>query len=76
MHTGCVCVDFTDPAIVDAWVENINGGNTVNLLAEAEDEIVGYGSLSFRCPAQRAQWFGKHREPALAQTVVKREMQD
>jgi hypothetical protein len=36
---------------VDAWVENIKGGNTVSLSAEAENEIVGY-AIVHRKPAR------------------------
>lgn len=58
--------DITDPAIVDAWVENLKSGNTVSLLAEAEDEIVGYASVH-REPARWTRRVGEIRVNALPQ---------
>jgi L-amino acid N-acyltransferase YncA len=42
--------DITDPAVVDAWIEHLQSGNTVTLLALVEGEVVGFASV--------------HREPA------------
>ncbi len=56
--------DITDPAIVDAWVENLKSGNTVSLLAEADDEIVGYASVH-REPARWTRRVGEIRVNAL-----------
>jgi L-amino acid N-acyltransferase YncA len=37
--------DITDPAIVDAWIENVRKGTTITLLAELNGEMIGYASL-------------------------------
>jgi L-amino acid N-acyltransferase YncA len=37
--------DITDPAIVDAWIENIRTGTTITLLAELNGEMIAYASL-------------------------------
>lgn len=37
--------DITNPAVVDTWVENIDDGLTVTVLAEANGELAGYASL-------------------------------
>ncbi len=42
--------DLTDPAVVDGWIEHIQSGNTVTILALVEGEVVGFASV--------------HREPA------------
>ena len=42
--------DITDPVVVDSWIEHIQSGNTVTLLALVGDEVVGFASV--------------HREPA------------
>jgi L-amino acid N-acyltransferase YncA len=42
--------DITDPAVVAQWVQNLESGNTTTLIAEADEEVVGYASV--------------HREPA------------
>lgn len=42
--------DITDPAVVDAWLEHIQSGNTITILAVVEGEVVGFASV--------------HREPA------------
>jgi L-amino acid N-acyltransferase YncA len=42
--------DITNAAVVDDWIENIQRGNTVSLLALGGEEVAGYASV--------------HREPA------------
>jgi hypothetical protein len=37
--------DITQPAIVDEWLENIENGTTVTLLAEPDGTLEGYASL-------------------------------
>jgi RimJ/RimL family protein N-acetyltransferase len=37
--------DITDPLVIEAWLDNIDGGRTVTVVAERAGEIVGYGSL-------------------------------
>ena len=37
--------DITDPKVVDEWVQDIERGRTVTVLAEGEGELVGYASL-------------------------------
>jgi GNAT superfamily N-acetyltransferase len=37
--------DITDPKVVDEWVREIERGRTVTVLAEKDDELLGYGSL-------------------------------
>jgi RimJ/RimL family protein N-acetyltransferase len=37
--------DITKPEAVDDWVHNIETGQTVTVLVEDEDGIIGYGSL-------------------------------
>jgi RimJ/RimL family protein N-acetyltransferase len=37
--------DITDPAVVNMWSENIKKGNTVTLLAESGDRLIGYASV-------------------------------
>ena len=37
--------DITDPKVVDEWVREIEHGRTVSVLAEKDDELLGYGSL-------------------------------
>jgi L-amino acid N-acyltransferase YncA len=39
--------DITDPNVVAQWVQNIQAGRTVTVLAEAAGEIVGYASLHY-----------------------------
>lgn len=39
--------DITDPAVVAAWVENLEEGRTVTVLAEANGELAGYASLHY-----------------------------
>jgi L-amino acid N-acyltransferase YncA len=38
-------IDITDPAIIDAWVQNIAEGRTVTVLAEQDDTVAGYASI-------------------------------
>ncbi len=38
-------IDITDPKIVDEWVDNIEKGRTITIIAESGDEILGYASL-------------------------------
>lgn len=38
-------IDITEPKVVDDWVENIEKGRTITILAESEGTIVGYASL-------------------------------
>lgn len=37
--------DITDPAIIDAWVQNIEERRSVTVLAEQGDKIAGYASI-------------------------------
>jgi RimJ/RimL family protein N-acetyltransferase len=37
--------DITDPVVVDEWVRDIEAGRTVTVLAERDDELLGYCSL-------------------------------
>jgi L-amino acid N-acyltransferase YncA len=37
--------DITDPAIIDAWVQNIAEGRSVTVLAELDGNIAGYASI-------------------------------
>jgi L-amino acid N-acyltransferase YncA len=37
--------DITDPAVVDAWLANIEAGRTVTVIADRGREVAGYGSL-------------------------------
>ena len=38
-------IDICDPAVVATWVQNIEAGRTVTVLAEVGGEVVGYASL-------------------------------
>jgi RimJ/RimL family protein N-acetyltransferase len=38
-------IDITDPTIVDEWVDNIEKGRTITIIAEGGGEILGYASL-------------------------------
>lgn len=40
-------LDITDPAVVDRWVENLEEGRTISIIAEAKGEMVGYVSLHY-----------------------------
>jgi RimJ/RimL family protein N-acetyltransferase len=37
--------DITQPDVLDAWLDNIDAGRTVTVLADRGGQIVGYGSL-------------------------------
>ncbi len=37
--------DITNPAVIDSWLDNIDAGRTVTIVAERVGAIVGYGSL-------------------------------
>ena len=37
--------DITNPAVVDGWVRDLKAGLVQTVLAEADGELVGYGSL-------------------------------
>lgn len=39
--------DITDPKIVAQWIQNIAGGRTATVLAEASGEVAGYASLHY-----------------------------
>jgi L-amino acid N-acyltransferase YncA len=39
--------DITDPKIVAQWIQNIAGGRTATVLAEASGEMAGYASLHY-----------------------------
>jgi L-amino acid N-acyltransferase YncA len=47
-----VRVDITQPDVVREWMENIQRGRTITILAEENGEIVGYANLHF----SRANW--------------------
>lgn len=37
--------DITDPSVVDQWIDHIENGSTVTLLAEVDSELAGYASV-------------------------------
>jgi RimJ/RimL family protein N-acetyltransferase len=37
--------DITNPDVVDSWLDNIQAGRTITIVAERRGGIVGYGSL-------------------------------
>jgi GNAT superfamily N-acetyltransferase len=37
--------DITDPKVVDEWVRDVEAERTITVLADADGELVGYGSL-------------------------------
>jgi L-amino acid N-acyltransferase YncA len=39
--------DITDPDVVDGWLDNIDLGRTVTIIAERGGQVLGYGSLHF-----------------------------
>jgi L-amino acid N-acyltransferase YncA len=39
--------DITDPKIVAQWIQNIAGGRTATVLAEATGDVAGYASLHY-----------------------------
>jgi L-amino acid N-acyltransferase YncA len=43
--------DITDPKVVGQWVENLGAGRTVSVLAEANGDMAGYGSLHYNSVA-------------------------
>jgi L-amino acid N-acyltransferase YncA len=44
-HLLFLHTDITDPASVDEWINNIENGTTVTLLAEPDGTLEGYASL-------------------------------
>ncbi|MCC6793908.1 MAG: GNAT family N-acetyltransferase [Candidatus Hydrogenedentes bacterium] len=40
-------VDITRPVVVGQWIEHIEEGNTISVLACEGDSIIGYGTLHF-----------------------------
>ena len=38
-------IDITDPVVVRNWVERLEAGTTLTLIAEANGELAGYGNL-------------------------------
>ncbi|NUM55413.1 MAG: GNAT family N-acetyltransferase [Candidatus Hydrogenedentes bacterium] len=40
-------LDITRPEVIDHWIEHIEAGNTVTVLACENGKIVGYGTLHF-----------------------------
>jgi RimJ/RimL family protein N-acetyltransferase len=40
-------IDITDPAVIDGWLDNVDLGRTVTIVAERDGRILGYGSLHF-----------------------------
>ncbi len=40
-------LDITKPVVVEQWIEHIEEGNTVSVLACEGDTIIGYGTLHF-----------------------------
>ncbi|MGH7864677.1 MAG: GNAT family N-acetyltransferase, partial [Candidatus Binataceae bacterium] len=44
--------DITDATVIDGWIDNLKKGNTVTLLAEAENKIAGYASVH----REQARW--------------------
>lgn len=38
-------IDITEPKVIDEWVENIDKGRTITVIAEGGGEILGYASL-------------------------------
>lgn len=41
-------MDITDPEAIDQWVQTIESGRRVTVLAELNGEVIGYGSLNRR----------------------------
>ena len=39
--------DITDPEVVNSWVQNIETGRTVSVLAEQNGDLAGYASLHY-----------------------------
>ncbi len=44
--------DITDPVIVDQWVADVARGNSITVLAQAREHVVGYGTLHL----EQARW--------------------
>jgi L-amino acid N-acyltransferase YncA len=38
-------MDITDPAIIEAWAQNITEGRSVTVLAERDNSVAGYASI-------------------------------
>ena len=38
--------DITDPEVIDGWIQNVEIGRAVTVLAEGDGELVGYSSLN------------------------------
>jgi L-amino acid N-acyltransferase YncA len=38
--------DITDPEVIDGWIQNVEIGRSVTVLAESDGDLVGYGSLN------------------------------
>jgi RimJ/RimL family protein N-acetyltransferase len=47
--------DITNPKVVDEWVRDVEAARTITVLAEADGELVGYGSLW-----QDESFWGRH----------------
>jgi L-amino acid N-acyltransferase YncA len=45
-------IDITQPAAIDEWLDNVERGRTVTIIAEDAEGICGYGSLHF----SNAEW--------------------
>ncbi len=52
--------DITSPEVVDHWVQNVETGHAVTVLAERDGELLGYGSL-YRDDAQWMRHVGEIR---------------
>lgn len=40
-----LCNDITNPEVVDHWLRDLEAGRVKTVLAEADGELLGYGSL-------------------------------
>ncbi len=49
--------DICDPAVVEARAQNVAGGRTIRVLAEASGEVAGYSSLHL---SGVTSWVWKH----------------
>jgi RimJ/RimL family protein N-acetyltransferase len=45
-------IDISDPDVIDVWLDNVDLGGIVTIIAEREGRILGYGSLHMA----NAQW--------------------
>ena len=52
--------DITDPSVVAQWVQNLETGHTITLLAEMGNEVAGYASVH-REPARWTRCIGELR---------------